>query len=129
MSDSILATIKKMVGLDESYTAFDTDITLLINSAFSKLYDVGVGPVDGFVFSEDTSNWADFLDPGPQLNDVKNYIYLFVRSQFDPPGTGYGTEAMAEQIKEHLWRISERREFSDWVNPEPVVVVDDVFAD
>lgn len=103
--DSILNTIKKLLGLDASYTAFDTDVIIGINSAFSTLHQLGVGPASGFAITGATEKWDDYLDDYGTLENVKQYIYLKTRYVFDPP-TGGVLTAMDAVIKELEWRIN-----------------------
>lgn len=116
MTSSILNSTKKILGLDYSYTAFDTDIITHINAAFSILNQLGIGPEAGFAIEDDEAQWVQFVVPSNQLNLVKTYIYLKVRSFFDPPTTSYLIDAMDRQIKETEWRLSVFREFA---LPEP----------
>lgn len=102
---SILETTKKILGIDASYTAFDTDITIHINSALSTLTQLGVGPAEGFMIVDQTQLWADFIGSDPRLNAVKTYVYLRVRLLFDPPSTSFHLVAMKEQIQELEWRL------------------------
>lgn len=127
MSDSILNSIKKNVGLPESYTAFDPDIILYINSVFSTLKQLGVGPPAGYSISDASSKWVDYL--GADLldfNEVTTYITLRVRMLFDPPQTSFHVTAMQEQIREHEWRMSVTRENAEWVDPNPVVLSEEI---
>lgn len=110
MTNSILNSTKKILGLDYSYTAFDTDIITHINAAFSVLNQLGIGPVDGFSIEDEETTWVSFVIPTNQLNLVKTYIYLKVRMYFDPPGTSYLIDAMNKQIVECEWRLSVFRE-------------------
>lgn len=107
---SILTTTKKVLGLDEAYTAFDLDVTTHINTAFSTLSQVGVGPDEGFFIEDSTTEWDAFDVPANQLHMVKSYVYLRVRMLFDPPGTSFLIEAMNNQIKELEWRLNMFRE-------------------
>lgn len=106
MSESILHSTKKILGLEADYLAFDMDIILLINSAFSTLHQLGVGPDEGFAIEDDTAEWGDFLEDDYRLNSVKSYVYLKVRVVFDPPTTSFVLSALQEQIKEHEWRLN-----------------------
>ena len=107
MDDSILTSTKKILGVDETYTVFDLDIMTHINSAFSTLNQLGIGPVDGFMIEDATAVWSDFLGTNsPKLNAVKTYGYLRVRMLFDPPTTSYLINALNEQIKELEWRLN-----------------------
>lgn len=124
MSNSILTSTKKALNLAEDYTAFDPDIILHINSVFSTLNQLGVGPANGFMIEDKEATWDAFLGDDPRLNHVKTYVYLRVRMLFDPPQTGFHTTAMQEQIKELEWRLNVQREDTEWVNPLlPVVVL------
>lgn len=120
MDKSILNNIKKILGLDESYTAFDTDVMIHINSVFSTLSQLGIGPAGGFMIEDDILTWDDYIPDGdPNLNAVKTYIYLRVRLLFDPPATSFAIQAMERQITEHEWRLNTYREETSWTEPIP----------
>lgn len=119
MVNSILTSTKKVLGIDESYTAFDVDITMHINSVFSTLNQLGIGPEIGFMIEDASAEWDSFLDGDLRLNDVKTYIYLRVRLLFDPPSTGYLNEAYKTQITELEWRLNIERERTQWIDPDP----------
>lgn len=104
--ESILKSIKKLLGLDENYTPFDPDIIIHINSVFMILNQLGVGPKEGFSIKDDTSVWADFISVNSNLELVKSYMYLKVRLLFDPPLSSVVMEAMNRQINELEWRIN-----------------------
>jgi hypothetical protein len=106
MTESILNSTKKILGISEDYTAFDLDILTHINSVFSTLHQLGVGPVNGFVIEDADAEWMDFLQFDTRLNAVKTYVYLRVRLLFDPPQTSYLIGAMKEQIQELEWRLN-----------------------
>lgn len=110
LQESILNSIKKMLGLDASYTAFDTDIIIHINSVFMILNQLGVGPEEPFTIISEDEIWADFLDTNKYLELVKSYMYLKVRLIFDPPTTGVLHEAMERQVKEFEWRLNVQAE-------------------
>lgn len=119
MNESILTSTKKALGLDENYTAFDPDIIMHINSVLSTLNQLGIGPELGFMIEDKEALWDTFLGGDPRLNNVKTYVYLRVRMLFDPPQTGFHTQAMQEQIKELEWRINAQREDEHWTAPVP----------
>jgi hypothetical protein len=106
MEQSILTGTKQILGLDESYTAFDFDVITHINSAFATLNQLGIGPDDGFMIEDATAVWDDFYTDNLPLNPVKTYVYLRVRMLFDPPTTSYMIEAMQKQIAELEWRLN-----------------------
>jgi hypothetical protein len=110
VEESILTSTKQVLGIAEAYTAFDLDIMTHINSAFSNLNQLGVGPSDGFEIDDAEPTWSDFGIPQRQLTMVKTYIYHKVRLAFDPPGTLFHIEAIEKQITELEHRISWYRE-------------------
>lgn len=104
--DSILTSIKKLLGISEEYEEFDTDIMIHINTAFSILAQLGVGPVIGYSIKDKNDKWSDFIMPDPLLEMIKTYMYLKVRMMFDPPTGGSHIEAVNRQINELEWRIN-----------------------
>ena len=103
---SILNTIKKLLGPTGVYDHFDTDIIVHINSAFSSLTQLGVGPQDGFFIKDETDLWTDFIQDDKRLEFVKTYIYLKVKLVFDPPLSSSVLDAMNRQINELEWRLN-----------------------
>ena len=108
--ESILTSIKKMLGIGEEYAHFDADIIFHINSALMTLNQLGVGPADGFFVSTDEQTWEDFLGESKKLEAVKSYIYLRVKLLFDPPANGTLVEAMNKQSAEFEWRLNVQAE-------------------
>jgi hypothetical protein len=128
MEESILKSTKKILGLAEDYTAFDLDVITHINAAFSILDQLGVGPEGGFMIEDDTAVWSDFIAPRNQLNLVKTYVYLKVRSLFDPPTTSFLIQATNDHIKEYEWRLNSFREWE--LDPvDPMVEDEEVIND
>lgn len=127
MLTSILTSTKKNLGIDETYTAFDEDILMHINSVLSTLCQLGIGPVEGFEIVDDTAEWADFLFADKRINAVKTYVYLRVRLLFDPPQTSFHITSMQKQIEEIEWRLNVVRETSAWVDPDPAPIEDVVY--
>lgn len=105
MEKSILKSTKKVLGVDDSFTAFDGDILTHINSTFGHLNQIGVGPLAGFAIEDDEAKWEDLDLPVDQIGLTRTYIYLKVRMLFDPPTTSYLLDAMKQQILEHEWRL------------------------
>lgn len=101
----VLTDIKKLIGFDEDYKAFDTNITIQINSALSTLYQIGVD-VTGYLTADGSEDWGDILGQNVNIEMIKNYIYLKTKLIFDPPLNGSILEAIKEQIKEYEWRIN-----------------------
>lgn len=105
MSEMILETVKKLVGLDVNYDAFDQDIVIFVNSTFDTLKQIGV-QVDGYVGTDDDRTWESVFTDCPLLSVLKNYIAIKVRLAFDPPLNASILKAMEEQAKEYEWRIN-----------------------
>lgn len=110
--DSILTSIKKMLGLAEDYEHFDMDIIMHINSAFLTLSQLGVGPVGGFTISDKKTTWGDFASATSILSieNAKLYVYLKTRLIFDPPTSGIVTESLKDAIRELEWRLNTQYE-------------------
>ena len=106
--ESILVSIKKLLGIDSSYTHFDQDIIMHINSVLMVLTQLGAGPVDGFMIEDDTSTWYNFLPDAStaKLEAVKSYMYLKVRLLFDPPLSSSVIDSINRQISEFEWRLN-----------------------
>ena len=104
--ESILTSIKKLLGIEEDYTHFDPDIIMHINTVFMILSQIGVGPPEGFRIEDDIPTWSDYTDNNLLLEPVKTYIYLKVRLMFDPPTGSSLIEAMNRQISELEWRLN-----------------------
>jgi len=106
--ESILNTIKKLLGITTEYKVFDADLVVYINSAFSILRQLGVGPEDGFSISGADETWDDFITGDPaRLRLVRSYVYMKVRLMFDPPTQSSALlESMKEQVREFEWRLN-----------------------
>lgn len=106
--DSILTSIKKLLGIAEEYTQFDDDIIMHINTVFLNLTQLGVGPEEGFYIEDDTADWEDFVDTesNMQLNAIKSYMYLKVKLLFDPPLSSSVIESTNRMIAELEWRLN-----------------------
>ena len=104
--DSILTSIKKLLGITEEYEHFDQDIIMHINSAFMILNQLGVGPEEGFSIRDKSSTWDEFIPEGSNLEAVKTYVHLKVKLMFDPPLSSTVIEAIKSQINELEWRLN-----------------------
>jgi hypothetical protein len=105
--DSILTSIKKLLGIEEEYDHFDPDIIMHINSVFTILTQLGVGPAEGFRIEDDTSTWTDFVSDTIQIEAVKSYIYLRVRLLFDSSTLSSTViDSMNRTINELEWRLN-----------------------
>lgn len=105
LDESILESIKTMLGGAAESGSFDLELCIFINSAFSTLCQNGVGPAKGFVVHDDTETWNDFLGEGVvDLEFVKTYVYYRTRLAFDPPSSSFVLESFKELANEAFWR-------------------------
>ena len=104
--ESILTSIKKLLGITEEYEHFDSDLIIHINSVLAVLTQIGVGPSTGFSISDKYAKWADFIDDDARLEFVKSYVFLKVKLLFDPPISSAVAESTKRLCDELEWRIS-----------------------
>lgn len=104
--NSILDSVKKILGIPHEYEHFDPDIIMHINSVFMILSQLGVGPEGGFSISDETSLWSDFLTDDLNLESIKTYMYMKVRLMFDPPLSSSVSESINRLVSELEWRIN-----------------------
>ena len=111
LEEKILSSIKKLLGLNDGVTVFDTDIVIHINTVFAHLTQMGVGPQDnegkniGFRISTGNEVWGDFTDNDILIDNVKTYVYIKVKMVFDPPTSSALIDAYNAQAKELEWRL------------------------
>lgn len=106
MDESILTSIKKLLGVPEDYEHFDQDIIMHINSVFMILNQLGVGPTEGFTITDKTAVWRDFISDNKKFESVKTYMYMKVRLLFDPPLSSAVMECINKVISELEWRLN-----------------------
>lgn len=111
LEESILTSIKKLLGISGLETVFDTDIAFHVNTTFANLAQMGVGPKDsngkniGFRITGSTETWADFTNDNILMDNVKTYVYIKVKMTFDPPTSSPLINAYEAQLKEIEWRL------------------------
>lgn len=103
--ESILTSIKKMLGITEEYTHFDSDLIIHINTALGILIQLGVGPSRGFSIKDKNELWSDFVGYDSRLEFIKSYVHLKVKLVFDPPLSSAVIESINKTINELEWRI------------------------
>lgn len=111
MTNSILLTVKKMLGIAEEYKAFDIDVITNINSVFLTLNQLGVGP-SGFQITDESEEWSDFVDPA-KMPGIQTYVYLRTRLLFDPPTNSFLVDAIKKQVDEFEFRLNVQAEYVD----------------
>ena len=111
LEENILSSIKKLLGLNDGVTVFDTDIVIHINTVFANLTQIGVGPQNdegkniGFKISTGDEVWGDFTSNDILIENVKTYVYIKVKMVFDPPTSSALIDAYNAQAKELEWRL------------------------
>lgn len=106
MTDSILDSVKKALGFDSEFTAYDVDILMHINSVFTILNQIGVGPKEGYMVEDKEATWQTYTGGDNNLNSVKTFMFTKVRLIFDPPSTSYAITAMEKVAAELEWRLN-----------------------
>lgn len=106
MNESILDTIKKLLGMTPSYTAYDADVIVAINSTFNVLYQLGVGPETPYSISNAYDTWSQFTEDRKTIEMVKTYIFLKVKLIFDPPLNSTVLESYKQMASEYEWRLN-----------------------
>lgn len=105
MDESILTSVKKILGIVEGYTIFDQDLIIHINTVLGILIQMGIGR-DGFYIKDSSERWEDFLTTEQlNLHAVKTWTALKVRMIFDPPTSGILADAIKANLDELEWRI------------------------
>ena len=104
--DSILTSIKKLLGIAEDYEHFDQDLIIHINSVLSVLTQLGVGPSEGFSIKDENATWNDFIPEDKRLSSIRSYVYMKVKLLFDPPLSSSVMESMNRMIREFEWRLN-----------------------
>lgn len=110
--ESILTSVKKMLGITEDYDHFDPDIIMHINTVFMILNQLGVGPSEGFVIEDEITTWSDFLPETTNIEAIKSYVYLKVKLLFDPPLNSAVMESYKQLIAELEYRLNIAAEFA-----------------
>lgn len=119
MPGSILDEVKKAIGIAPDNEEFDADVMMHINSVFSTLEQLGLGPEGGLRITDNSTTWDQVYGTDNRLNAIQSYVVLRVKLLFDPPTTSYHLTSIKEQIKELEWRLNVTREGDSWVPPLP----------
>ena len=106
MQESILTSIKKLLGISEEYEHFDVDIIMHINSVLMILTQMGVGPTEGYSITGKYETWSDYLSDESRYQAVKSYMHHKVKLLFDPPTSSAVMEATNRIISELEWRLN-----------------------
>lgn len=102
---SILISVKLALGIDQDYSGFDTQVTMLINSALLSLNQLGIGPEEGVTVTGIGEEWSLLLVAETDIEAIKAFVYLKTKLGFDPPSTSFVLNAMERQIEQLEWRL------------------------
>lgn len=105
ISEPILESVKKALGIPDDYKVYDPDIMMHINTAFMSLNQMGVGPSEGFIITSNASSWSDFTPHMTMLAGVKTYVYAKTKILFDPPTSSFGLDSLVKTCEELEWRL------------------------
>lgn len=106
MSDSILNSVKKSLGIQPDYKHFDPELIMYINGVFSTLHQLAVGPNEPYFIEDEKANWSDFIEDDNKINSVKTYVAMKVRLVFDSPSTSHHRTSIENYCKELEWRLN-----------------------
>ena len=107
INDSILGSIRKLLGPEDDYTHFDPDIAIHINSAINRLYQLGLESAQGFRIEDGSETWEDLVgDDSDAMDMCKTLIYYKTKMGFDPPTSSIASEAIKSEIDKQEWLIS-----------------------
>lgn len=106
MAESILNSTKKAMGIQEDYTHFDPELIMHINSTFSTLHQLGVGPEEAFMINDANTLWETFTNDEAVINSVKTYMFLKVKLVFDSPPTSHARTSFEKMAEELEWRLN-----------------------
>jgi hypothetical protein len=108
MEDSILKSVKEMLGLGAADSGFNLNLITWINTAFGVLADLGVVP-PGTAIEDDTQKWSE-LTAQADIGMIRSYIFLKVEFYHDTPATSFAIAAKEKQISELEFRLHTQRE-------------------
>lgn len=123
MLNSILQSTKQVIGIAQSYTVFDENLIMAINTHLAQLTQLGLGPDEGMQVTDETNLWSEFFGNDKVLNMARSYIFLNVKLEFDPPATSFAIGAIEKQIEKLEWRLNVHREELSWTDPDEAVTV------
>lgn len=101
--DSILLSVKKMLGITGDYNYFDNDIIMHINTVISILKQMGLKT--DLVVANEKQTWRKLYGDDDIYGFIKTFVYLRVKLLFDPPASSSVSDAINRQIQELEWRI------------------------
>lgn len=112
VTESILNSVKEMLGISIDDTSFDKELLMHTNGALMVMTQLGIGPVEGFSIESDKETWSEFFNDRKNLNLVQTDVFLRVKLIFDPPTNSFLVTSINHQIEEYDYRIEA------WHNPK-----------
>lgn len=102
MEDSILKSVKRILGLAADDASFDLDILTYIGDALATLDQVGIDPIE---VKDDTAKWDDMDLTPTVLGKARAFVILQVQLLWDPPTLSFLIELKERQLAEKLTRV------------------------
>lgn len=118
MEDSILISIKKLLGGAVEDESFNLDLITAINTVLMSVRQFGVGKQTPFNIVDENSKWSDFAENVDDIRALKTYVQMKVRLMFDPPSNSTLIEAINNIISECEWRIYITENYNEPVDKE-----------
>lgn len=107
MNESILSTIKRLIGGNIEGDEFDDELIFDINSVLSILTQLGVGPEDGYrITKEGNETWEDYVGFRDDIDMVISYVHHKVKLLFDPPNNSFLLDSINKICNELEWRLN-----------------------
>lgn len=103
--DSILLSTKNAMGIVPEYDGFNDQLIMLINASFATLWQLGIGPEDGFDIEDAEPTWSDYIGNSKILKLIIQYVHIDVRLQFDPPSNSFAVQSIKDKLQELIFRI------------------------
>lgn len=110
--DSILNTVKSIIGITPDYECFDDALIVHTNTVLAELTMMGVGDPKGFIIEDQYATWSDYTRDKSLLVMVKSYVPLKVKMLFDPPTSSPIENAINANLSELEWRINDYADYS-----------------
>ena len=104
--ESILTSIKILLGIEPDDNNFDQELIMHINTVLTIMTQLGFNPTSGFFITDASSMWTDFISVRKDLEMIKSYVFLRVRLLFDPPQNSFLVDTIQKQYAEFEWRLN-----------------------
>lgn len=105
MDESILNSLKNMLGILPEDMDFDNELISHTNAFISNLTDIKIGPEEGFAIEDANAIWSDFVSNVSDMSAAREYLYSSIRLVFDPPSNSFVVTSLEKAKDEAYWRL------------------------